>query len=362
MKKLLLLILTMSITFGTSSLYAWKFDTHKASVVKAFEFMESENATEEQKWIADYIKYIGGTDIADKIGEKNGKTDHFEDTAFGSWWTGYRSHFMVFGNHITFTAMSHFTTLFREGENGNPYSGYSYKYSLDDGFWGLNGVMNTVVGSFKMKNDGNAGNSISNPENGQGMLEAYKFQYQESDNQKFYSSTDNYKQKYKNVIFEPASNAGAYWYGKTLQGQTPESIDGRHIEYLGHVMHYLNDSNVAQHVWNTLDHNHSSTESWIDERLDQMFENDKITTIIEDFKNSFDITHNSELRDITIQEINTYFGKMALMDPSTLYSKEDSVRLAFGKKAFTKTVAVNVILLEKYIWDLYLTDESLRKF
>ncbi len=362
MKKLLLIIFTLSITFGTSSLYAWKFDTHKTSVIKAFEFMESENASVAQKWIGDYIKYNGGSDIADKMGDKNGNTDHFEDTAFGSWWTGYRSHFMVFGNHITFTAMSHFTTMFRDGEANNTYDGYSYKHSLDDGFWGLNGVMKTAMGSFKMKNDGNAGNGISNPENGQGILQAYKFKYQESGNQKYYSTTDNYKKKYKYVVFEPASNAAAYWYSKTLAGQTPDSIDSRHIEYIGHVMHYLNDSNVAQHVWNTLDHNHSSTETWIDDRIDSMCQDDQVATIIGEFKDALDITHDSQLRDITIQEINTYFGQMALADPSTLYSKSDAVRLAFGKKAFTKTVAVNVVLMEKYIWDLYVTDESLRKF
>lgn len=359
MKKIFLIIFTLIISLASSSLYAWTFDTHKLSVIKAFEYMKSDKATFEQEWMADYLESIGGPDIAIKIGDKNGDTDKFEDTKLGSWWMGYWT--SMFGNN--FTAFNHFITMFREGDYGNAYSGYSYKYSLEDGFWGRNGLLKTAFYNKKVKNKGNAGNKISSPENGKGIIDAYRFKSQESGKQSFYSNTpdSNYK-KYQNMIFEPSSNAAAYWYKKTLSEQTPETVDARHIEYLGHVMHMINDSSVTHHVWNTLDHNHTTYETWVTDNLDQMYDQDRVSEIITEFKESYNITVLSDLRNLTIQEILVSLGQTALNDPSPLYSKEESVWLKSGKEGFSASVAANIILIEKYGQDLFLTDESLRKF
>ncbi|HNR88858.1 MAG TPA: hypothetical protein PKM65_11005 [Spirochaetota bacterium] len=345
---------------GTGS--AWKFNSHRDTVVKAFEFMESSHADYIQQWTANFLKYAGGSDIALKMGNKNGDTDNFYDTSIGGWWVGYRTHVGIFGFDTNFTSFWHFITMFRPGNYGNAYSGYSYKYSLEDGFWGLNGVIKSLLYNQDVRNSGNAGNNISYPTNGKGVKDAYKFRYQLSAGQKYYSTTSggNYDD-YQDIIFEPNSNASAYWYAKALEGRTPSNIGAAHLYYLGHVFHMVGDSNVTQHVWNTSDHNHVDYEGWVDDNRASLVNFARVKELVQEFKNAHGITSPDKLRNVTLQQITVFFATKAVNRPAPLYSKDYSVRVTNGAEEYNGSIAINVIVLEKYIYDLYLA-ESARKF
>ncbi len=339
---------------------AWKFNTHRDSVIKAFEFMEIQGNSN-QKWVAQFIKYRGGSDIALRLGNKNGDTDNFRDTSIGGWWIGYRTHVGLFGFDVNYTSFWHFIAMFRPGHYGNPYDGYSYKYSPDDGFWGLNGVIKSLLYNQDVRNEGNAGRTISNPENGQGVRNAYRFKYQLSSSQKYYSTTpsSNYED-YQDIIFEPNSNGAAYWYGKALYGRTSTTVDGIHIEYLGHVFHMAGDACVTQHVWDTSDHNHVAYEGWIDDNRDSLYNSFLVQQYLNEFRSAFGITSLSGYSALRIQDIILFFASKAVNMPGPLYSKDYNTWQTVGSREYAMAVAVNIVILEKYVSDLYVAATNRR--
>ncbi len=341
---------------------AWKYNTHKSSVIHAMNYMGSGNADSVQQWAAQFLKYMGGEDIAEQMGIKNGDTDDFKDTSVGGWWVGYRTNVSLFGFDTNFTSYWHFLTMFRPGHYGNAYDGYSYKYSPDDGFWGYNGLVKSLLYNQDVKNKDKAGRTISNPENGQGVRDGYKYRYQLSSSQKYYSTTpgSNYDD-YQNIIFEPNSNAAVYWYFKALYGRVSSNIDRGHMLYLGHVMHMAGDANVTQHIWDTLDHYHTSYEGWVDENYYSLYNPGKVKELIDGFMAAYNIQNPSQLSNITLQEIFAYFAARSLNMPAPLYSEDYGVRYSNGYEQYNGSVAINVIIMEKYVYDLYIP-ESARKF
>jgi hypothetical protein len=332
---------------------AWKFNTHRDTVIKAFEFMETQGDAN-QKWIVQFLKYRGGSDIALRVGNKNGDTDNFRDTSIGGWWIGYRTNVGIFGFDVNYTSFWHFISMFRPGHFGNPYDGYSYRYSLDDGFWGLNGVIKSLLYNQDVRNEGNAGRTISNPENGQGVRSAYRFKYQLSESQKYYSTTpsSNYED-YQNIIFEPNSNSAAYWYGKALYGRTSTTVDSAHIEYLGHVFHMAGDACVTQHVWDTSDHNHVSYEGWVDDNRSNLHSASLIQQYVNECKSAFGISTPARYGELRIQDIILFFAGKAVNLPGPLYSKDYNLWQQVGSLEYAMSIAINIIILEKYVNDLY---------
>ncbi|MCP4132459.1 MAG: hypothetical protein GY754_15915 [bacterium] len=358
--NLLVILAVLFMYIGTA--HAWKFDTHKDSVIDAFEYMEKQGHGSNEYFAAEFLKYAGGDDIAEELGQKNGETDSFTDTAIGAWWIGYWSHVTLFGMTASVTVYSHFITIFRPGVNGNAYDGYNYRNSLEDGFWGLNGLIKTMMYNMDVKNKGNAGRSVFNPAGGQGIKKAYRFRYQESAANKFYSTTSsrNYKD-FQDVVFEPNSNAAAYWYGKALEGRISTTIEREQILYVATAMHMGGDANVVQHVWNTSDHNHFGYESWVNSNYGILYNEETVADLIDEFKEEHNISDDSQLKNITIQEIFVFFAKKAMNTPGPLYSKDYAIKFLAGASGYNGTVALNVLILRKYVYDLY-TDESVRKF
>ncbi|MCP4133330.1 MAG: hypothetical protein GY754_20345 [bacterium] len=363
MKNFFSTIMVMAIIFiclGTGN--AWQFNTHKDSVVDAFEYMESKTDGTGEYFAANFLKYAGGDDVAEKLGIKNSETDDFYDTSIGGWWIGYRTHGEIGGFVANFTSFWHFFSMFRPGTNGNAYDGYSYQYSMGDGFWGNNGLMYSALYNQDVQNKGNAGKEIFNDTGGKGVKSAYKFKYQNSASEQYYSTTpDNNYDDYQDVIFEPSSNAGAYWYGRSIEGKSSTTITWDTLQYLGSTLHMAGDANVTQHVWDTSDNYHTGYEGWVNDNYTSLFDVTVVEDYIEEFKTEYSITDDSQLKNITLQEIFVFFANKALNNTAPLYSEDSEVRRAAGIIGYNGAVAINVLILEKYVYDLYV-EEDLRKF
>ncbi len=363
MKRTVTALCLAAMIVGTGEMArAWKYDTHKSTVIEAFSFMEGENGDSSQKWAASFIRYTAGSDIDVRCGIKNGDTDAFYDTSIGGWWVGYRTHVSILGFDTNFTSYWHFVTMFRSGSYGNAYDGYSYKYSPGDGFWGYNGVVKSLLYNQDTRNEGKAGNRISYPESGNGVRDAYRLRYQAPGQARYYSSTPggNYDD-YQKTVYEPCTNAAAYWYGRALNGRTPTTIDRVHAEYLGHVFHMAEDATVTQHVWNTLDHYHTDYEAWVDSNYGILLDRSNVTALVAEFKGAYGITSGEMLRNVTIQQIITFFANKSVNMPGPLYSEDGEVRRGAGSSEYDASVAVNIIILEKFVYDLY-APESERRF
>jgi hypothetical protein len=71
--------------------------------------------------------------------------------------------------------------------------------------------------------------------------------------------------------------------------------------------------------------------------------------------------NDKDLKNVTIQEIITFFASETLLDTGPLYSNDTAVRMEAGIKGLNASIAVNVLIMEKYILDLF-TPEQQRIF
>ena len=359
MRKAIISIALFSLVTAVNTTgYAWKFNTHKASVTDAFGYLEA-STDPDQLWIATFLKTAGGDDIANYCGQKNGDTDNFYDTSIGKWWYQYRTHVTIFGIEANYTSFWHFISMFQPGHNGNDYDGFSFRYSLAGGFWNLNKLVKFFLRNQNIRNENFAGENISNPENGAGVIEAYRFQFQSDGSNKSYSTTpdENYD-KYQNVIFEPGTNAAAYWYDRALDGQDSTTVEQTHIGYLGHVLHLAGDANVTQHVWDTSDHYHLDYEDWMDSHYAALLDPVRVTQLIDEFRTAMSINGDDELVNIQIRDIIIFFADKAMLYMGPLYSEDETVRLAAGYEEYNGSVAANVLIFEKYVYDLYVVSSD----
>ena len=359
-KKFAVTVASAALLCICGTLGAWNFNTHRDSVLTALQYM-SANGNSNQQWAASYLKYRGGSDIAAVCGQKDGDTDNFYDTSVGGWWIGYRTHVSLLGFNVNYTSFWHFINMSRPGHSNNAYDGYSYRYSFDDGFFSTMSLIKNLLYNQDTRNSGNAGNNISYPEYGQGARDAYRFRFQLSGSQKYYSSTSggNYDD-FQDTVYEPSTNAAAYWYGKALYGRDASNADRLHIGYLGHVLHLAEDANVTQHVWDTTGSYHTDYEGWMDTNHASLYDPSKVAQLINDFNASYGITSDEQLKNVTLQQIMSFFAAKALNQPGPLYSQDDAVRRKAGYEEYNGSVAINVIILEKYIYDLYVASNYRR--
>lgn len=360
-RKFTITIASAALMCVCGTLGAWNFNTHRDSVTYALQYMKSRGNTN-QKWIASFLEYRGGSDIAAVCGQKNGDTDNFYDTSIGGWWVGYRTNVALLGFNVNYTSFWHFINMSRPGHFNNAYDGYSYRYSIDDGFFTTMGLIKSLLYNQDTRNAGNAGNNISYPEYGQGARDAYRFRLQLSGAQKYYSSTPggNYDD-YQDTVYEPSTNAAAYWYGKALSGRDASNADRLHMGYIGHVLHLAGDANVTQHVWDTSGSYHSEYEGWMDKNYASLYDPSRVAQFVDEFNASYGITSEEQLKGVTVQQIISFFAAKALNQPGPLYSQDEAVRKKSGYEEYNGSVAVNILILEKYVYDLYAASND-RKF
>lgn len=342
-------------------LHAWKFGTHRYSVIKAFDYMEGATGTKMQNWAARFVKYAGGEEFHLRLGDKNGNTDEFSDTRIGEWWSGHDTALFLPGFTLNYTCLWHFITMSRPGSFGNAFDGFTPRQSLQGAFVSYNRLVRSMLHNREIAGTGFPGRGISIPLQTAAVTEAYRFRAQHSASRRFYSSTppSNYG-NFQDAVFEPCSNAAAFWYGQALEGTARGITDLQHLDYLGHAMHLANDATVTHHVWNTLDHFHESYESWVNENTASLYNPAKVRELIDGFYSAHGVTSEQGLRNVLIQEIVIHFAGLSLNMPAPLYSESLAVRTNCGSAQFNASVAENILILVKYVYDLYVDTEHRR--
>jgi hypothetical protein len=305
-KLLISLILAMSLTgtaFGMSS------QAHTRTNLQALDILQK--GDEKQRWIYGFFSYHAsrnGGSPQEYIAAMGPQPDNFLDTVIGGWWIGYRYFIEVqFLFKTGFTSYWHFTSAFRPGKNGDRYSGFAYPIAPDDGFFGLNGVIKTLLYNQEIKS--------GSYENAKGLVIGLKDIFQIftknwlglatdfyngekgssgdwgipgapdaiHDYQTQNASTDRSKNgQYKgqswrvpssnwddiqDTYFNPGANAGQYWYNQFTHTSSFDSITADQMKMLGYATHWIADGATAQHVWSTTDHYHVDFESFMDEMI-----------------------------------------------------------------------------------------------
>ncbi len=362
MRCLLLVSGLCVFTLLASPLFAWKFKTHRDSVIRAFEYMEAPKAPELSKWSARLIKRIGGPEIHFRMGDKNGNTDVFGDTKIGTWWSGHDTELSLSGETINFTGLWHFITMYRPGKNGNAYDGFSIGHALPGSPGGNNHLLRSLLHNRRISDRGFPGLMISIPMDSSGVREAYRFRYREKGGRRFYSTTasSNYN-AFQDTVFEPCSNAAAFWYDQALKGVSIRTAGIQHLDYLAHAMHMANDATVTHHVWNTLDHFHDSYEYWVNENVESLYRPVKVKELLDRFLREKGLTAERGLESITIQEIVIYFAGLSFNMPDPLYSESLEVRTRYGTAQYNASIAANILMMIKYVLDLH-REEDLRRY
>ncbi|HPA71193.1 MAG TPA: hypothetical protein PKY31_02925 [Spirochaetota bacterium] len=355
MNRIIPIAIVLSALIIPKTLYAWKFYTHRSSVIRAFEYMEGPGGTKMQKWAARFVKYAGGDDLPQRLGDKNGNTDEFCDTRIGGWWSGYVTSMDIPGLTMNFTGFWHFITMSRPGSFGNAYDGFTPGRTLTGAPGGINSLLKSMLFNREILNSLPAGRCISLPVDNAGAIEAYRFRAHHSGTRRFFSKTpaSNYA-NFQDAVFEPCSNAAAYWYGQALEGTATGVTDLQHLDYLGHAMHMANDATVTHHVWNTLEHFHDSYESWVNANADALYNPAKVRELLDGFFRARGIPSEPGLRGVLIQEIVIHFAGLSYNMPAPLYSESLAVRTNCGTAQYNASVAANILILEKYVYDLNL--------
>lgn len=361
MKRLFPILVLCAALITPSSLYAWKFYTHRSSVIRAFEYMEGPRGSKMQKWAARFVKYTGSEEMHNRLADKNGNTDEFSDTQVGGWWSGYDTSFALPGFSINYTSLWHFITMSRPGNFGNAYDGFSIRQPLPGNHAGFGYLLESMLYNREILNRGPAGCGISLPVDNAGAIQAYRFRAQHSGSRRFFSATpaSNYD-NFQDTVFEPCSNAAAYWYGQALEGTATGISDLQHLDYLGHVMHMANDATVTHHVWNTLDNFHESYENWVNENAASLYNPARVRELLDGFYAAHGITSELGLRNVLVQEIVIHFAGLSLNMPAPLYSESLAVRTNCGTAQYNASIAENILILLKYVYDLYIDAEHRR--
>ena len=370
MKRYVLPILIL-LCFNAGALYSWTGSTHIRTVQDAVSFMKGSQATETEKWIISFLEYrsqLGNADFTGYVGNKNRDTDNFKDTEMDGWWCFASCTFSIVGvDFANYTSFWHFLTLSRPGRYNN-YDGYSYRYSLPDDFWGLNGVTKSYLYNRHCNNEGKAGNSISYPSSGSlGVKSGYRQRYVY--NGSLYNSTTpsgNYDD-YQDIIWEPLNNAAVYWYGRALRNRSGSPASSGNVNYydlglLGHALHMAGDANVPQHLWNTLSHYHSDYEGWVNSIRATLYDQAMVNDLVREFFALY-----PDLRTVSLNTMMLYFANSSYQETYALWIDTDSmnsttqaIMLDRAKKQYNRSVALNVLMMVKYVYDLYVDDNQRR--
>jgi hypothetical protein len=372
MKKYFLPALMLMLIISTGNLYSWSGSTHSQTVQSAVNFMKGSKATAYEKWAIAFLEYrsqLYNVDFTSYVAKKNTDTDNFLDTEMDGWWCFASCTFSLAGlDFANYTSYWHFATLSRSG-NYNNYDGYSYKYSLPDDFWGLNGVTKSYLYNRHCNNKGNAGRNVSNPVSGSlGVKSAYRQKYVYNGSLYNSSTPSGNYEDYQTIIWEPLTNAAVYWYGRALRNNSTSPALSSNVNYadlglLGHAMHMAGDANVPQHLWNTLSHNHSSYESWVDSIRGTIYDENQVNTFVRQFLTSY-----PDLKTVSLNTMILYFANISYQETHPLWISTDSMEpylastiTEMAKKQYNRSVAVNVLLMQKFVNDLYAADNQ-RKF
>ena len=325
-KTLLALLCALTLS---GQVFAMKSGAHRQTLLQALEMLQK--GDEKQRWIYGFYSYHAsrnGTSPQATIAEMGPAPDHFLDTVIGGWWIGYRYFFeLEFYSGGGYTSYWHFTSAYRPGKYGDRYSGYAYPVAPEDGFFGLNTIVKTVLHNQEIKS--------GSFENARGLVVGIKDLFQIltgdwlglakdaymgeapkgdwalpgapdvlNDYQTQTASTDPTKngrlvngktrvptgnwEDIQDAYFNPGANAGQYWYNQFTHNSSFDNISEAQLKQLGYAMHWIADGATPQHVWGTSDHNHTNFEGYIDEYLGKGFKAsaDKVFELINQFENS----------------------------------------------------------------------------
>lgn len=418
MNRIVKFILVGIATLSASSVFGMKGLAHKETAKMAYEFLQ--NGTEKQRWIAGFYEYHAdrnGTSYAETIAKAAPQPDDFLDTVIGGWWVGYRYYASVqFLTNINFTSYWHFTSSFRPGKYGDIHSGFWYRVAPDDGFFGLNGIIKTVLYNQEIKS--------GSYENAKGLVLGLKdiFQVFTQDwvglAKDFYMGEKsdfgipgapdvlhNYQAQssahrgntteaawakrvpasnwddYQDVVFNPGANAGQWWYNEFTTYAEFTNMTDNLLRTLGYTMHWASDSATPQHVWSTTAHYHVDFESHIDEVISSQgyrANADNVIALIEEFKNDTqeDLTYRKKADgtpetiadaggDPTLYaagDILRWISRKAVQNDKVLTDDSASSFDPGARESIDLATTAIVLVLEKATADLYKKQELSKKY
>lgn len=353
-------VIALIISLIPCQLNAWLYRTHHEAVTKAFEYMESPYAREAEKNAAHFLKISGGENIHIYIAEKSGNTDEFSDTRAAAWWKGKRNILELGKKRLNVSTLWHFLSIHQRGCFGNEFPGFSFSFTPKGGGTRFNELFRALVFNHRVECTGFAGLGISMPMRMLEPIEAYRFRGRISASRSYYSTTpsENYSH-FHTAIFEPSTNAATFWYAQALEGTRQGITDIQHMGFLGHVMHLANDATVTHHLYSTLDHYHDDYERFVNEHLNLLYSERKVSELLTLFYQSK--TGKKGLHNIMIRDIILFFARRSATMTAPLYSELFETRRNCGKEQFCASVAENIIIITKYHLDIHL-DEKSRRF
>ena len=360
--SLLLLVALSAPSFGMSA------QAHRGTILQALEILQK--GDEKERWIYGFYNYHAsrnGTSTQATIAEMGPAPDNFLDTVIGGWWIGYRYFIEVqFLTSIGFTSYWHFSSAFRPGKNGDRYSGYAYPIAPEDGFFGLNTIVKTLLYNQEIQ--------AGSYDNAKGLVLGLKDIFQIvtkdwlgllsdfyngeqgssgdwgipgapdtiHDYQTQTASTDrSVNGQYKNgkwrvpdsnwddiqdTYFNPGANAGQYWYNQFTHNSSFDDIKEAQLKQLGYAMHWIADGSTVQHVWSTTDHNHTNFESFMDEMIGSKgfkVNPDKVRELINEFENSAMTTYKQQFSNAN--DLDNNAAPVGGLDPNNI--AQDGVAL-----------------------------------
>ncbi len=330
LKGIKLVSVLAALLIANGAVFSYGAAGHIKTTAQAFDILQT--GDEKQRWIYGFYSYHAtrsGTSVHATVVPAAAEPDNYLDTVIGGWWIGYRYFVEVqFLASANFTSYWHFLTAYRPGKHGDRYSGFSYALAPEDGFFGLNTILKTVLYNQEIKS--------GSYESAKGLVIGVKdiFQIVSKDwlglAKDFYMGEEGSSKSWglagapnvltdyqvqvagtdptingqlvggksrvpagnwndiQNAYFNPGSNASQYWYNLvTSQGEF-DNISEYHLKLLGYMLHWIGDVTVPQHTWSTTDHNHLSFESHADEKVSQNWkvDKDKVLALVEQFRNS----------------------------------------------------------------------------
>lgn len=405
-------VLAMLVVLPAASAFAMKGTAHTQTVVQALDYLR--NGTEKQRWLAGFYEYHAdrnNTTPEDTIATSAPQPDDFLDTVIGGWWIGYRYYASVqFLTNINFTSYWHFTSAFRPGKYGDIHSGFVYRFAPDDGFFGLNGIIKTILYNQEVKSGAY--------ENAKGLVLGLKdiFQIFTSDwvglATDFYMGEkadfgipgapdvlNNYQAQtsahrgnsttapwtkrvpasnfddYQDIAFHPGANAGQWWYNEFATQAEFTRMTANVMRTLGFVMHWAADGATPQHVWTTTAHYHVDFESHIDEMITgkgYKANRDKVTALIEEFKadTQEDLTYRGETiaaaggdpTRYSTGDILRWIARKAVQNDRVLNDDSAESFDPGAQQAIDLAVVAISLVLEKGAADLYKKQELEKKY
>lgn len=313
----------------SSPLLAWKQPTHKQEVIDALNYMGSEYADGNMKRAYDFYTAAANGDAAkagDALGQACYDVDNFKDVHLGAWWRGYWSA-PVFGlahSIVGYNAYHHFTTMSRGTDaHGNKHGGYNYRHRTVNGSMG-NGEFIDI--------DLMAALYLWNTELKYSDFKSTEANYRQGS----YSNYNKHYRDFQDIPWQPAANAGKYWFEQFKQQPT--------FQMMGFALHFLTDTGQVHHTMSTSANHHAGWEAWVEDNY--FTEN----------LNDIQAIHNAVGRysaDDALRDIIHQLGGEAYSRPEPLYATDHAARLSVAKVMVPETIAATVAVLTKGVNCLY---------